>query len=240
MRTPSPPAEKRTWWCLNEVQLASYLDGTVSGWGRRRVERHLATCERCRGEVSLLVHSQREPSQSVLPEWLARVRGLGEQRASGRSWRWAPAGAAVAALACSLILGTWLIAYLHRGAATLAKTAVTGAVAPTVSSEGADQVRELSKSNAGPMVITPAAGATLTRGFDIQWQPMPMAISYDLTILNGDGDTVWHTRTSGQSFHLPEKVLAADGREHFLMITANLSSGKTVRAKAVPFWVQKK
>jgi Putative zinc-finger len=239
MRTPSSPEEKRTRWCLNEFQLASYLDGTVSGRRRRRIELHLAKCERCRREVSLLVHSQRESSQSVPPEWLARVRDLGEQVAIKRPWRWAIAGVAGTALACSLILGT-LVAHRHQSPVNLAKAAATVAGPSTASSPDSEQVRELGKSIAEPMVIAPAAGATVTSDLELQWQPVPAALTYDLVILNADGDTVWHTRTNGQSFHVPDSVLVDHGAEYFVMISANLSSGKTVRARAIPFRVQKK
>lgn len=238
MLTPPSPDEKRTWLCLNESELAGYVDGVLSGWRRRRAETHLAGCIRCRRELSLLIHSEQLPSDSAPAEWIARVRQLSQKRTpvAHRRWQWAMAGAA---LSCGLAVSAWLVIRPAHPSPALAKIEAPGPMPSRSQSGDAAEVRTFGNATAEPAVIAPAAGATVGREPELRWQPVPSALSYEIAILNRDGDTVWRTRTDAESLRVPADAALTHGAEYFVMISANLSSGKTVRAKAVPFRVER-
>jgi hypothetical protein len=238
MHTPSPSDAKRTWSCLKESELAGYLDGVLSGWRRRRVEAHLAACARCRREVSVIVHSGRDAAEPVPPEWVARVRQLVNEKKpiAHRRWQWAAAGAA---LSCSVAAGVWLAMGFHQRPATVARVHAPVAAPSPSQAENTAEVRALRNVNAQPAVIAPAAGATVGREPEVRWQAIPGVITYDVTIVNADGDTVWRARTSAQQLRVPATAALVPGSEYFVMISANLSSGKTIRAKAVSFRIER-
>lgn len=238
MLTPASPDEKRTWLCLSESELAACVDGVLSGWRRHRAESHLAGCIRCRRELSLLIQSERLPSDSAPAEWLARVRQLSQQQkpVAHRRWQWATAGAA---LSCCLAVSAWLVMRPAQPSTTLARIEAPAATTSPSPAGDVAEVRSLGNATAGPAVIAPAAGAVVGRELEVRWQPVPAALSYEIAILNQDGDTVWRARTSAENLRVPAGAALTRGAEYFVMISANLSSGKTVRAKAVPFRIGK-
>ncbi len=94
--------------------LAEYVDGTLGAEGRRSVERHLVTCERCRTEVALAGEARSALASLVEPavppgvaaaaiDEAARSAGSGgptpvPRRGAPVWYRWAVGAAAAAAL----------------------------------------------------------------------------------------------------------------------------------------------
>jgi anti-sigma factor RsiW len=93
--------EKRTWKCPDEMRLASYVDGTLSRWRRRRTERHLADCGFCMEQVAFLVHLEEAELPSDVPSaLLARARKVVHEPSPlpRFEWRWAGVAAATAVI----------------------------------------------------------------------------------------------------------------------------------------------
>ena len=98
-----------------EELLAAYVDGTVAGTERSRVEEHLAECGRCREEVTLATEARaavgRLPevtpppglSTAVRRELRRRQTDAGERRGP-RAWRVVTATAVAAGLAAAGVL----------------------------------------------------------------------------------------------------------------------------------------
>jgi putative zinc finger protein len=84
------------------ILLAEYVDGTLPGDDRARVDAHLLGCNRCREEVSLA--EQARATLLALPEEPAPegitfgVRSRARRSTSPRTARWVAAGAAAAVL----------------------------------------------------------------------------------------------------------------------------------------------
>jgi hypothetical protein len=230
-----PFLQRRKWRCLDESGLAAYVDGSLPVRQREHAETHLANCATCRGQVAMLVRSQREPSTAVPPAWIARARQLGDPLpAQGRaSWAWA------GAMAC-LLLFALAINYAYRPAPqpTVAE-ARPSSPSPAATSAGPalehDQVRDLAKPATVPVVIAPPDGASVARDLEVRWQPLPSAVTYEVRVLNADGDTLWRTQTSAERLQIPAAVPLQRGRRYFVLISATLPTGKTVHARAVSF-----
>lgn len=116
--------------CLDELAVADFLDGALSGGERRAtVLSHVAACANCRsvlGATALLASDE-----SVARE----IRG---DRGRSRMWRGAAMGAAVAAAALVLI------EVPRRHDPTLREPAVTSAIAP-VALMPSGSVRDVSR-----------------------------------------------------------------------------------------------
>jgi hypothetical protein len=239
MRIPLMPIGRRTWLCLSEADLAAYADGALRGRRRTRAERHLAKCGPCRAELGFLLQSERSPAQPVPPGWLARVRHLADQPdvpQRTRVWEWAGVGA----IACLAVAGTWMAVRPREVPVTVATVRASSAraiVAQPAAENATDQVRHTGHGAVGLVVIAPGSGATVARDAEIRWQPLAVALSYDLVILNASGDTVWRTRTNADNLHLPSNAPLHGGEKYFVIISANLVTGKTLRAKAIAFQI---
>ena len=238
MRIPFPPRWKRTWSCLDEAQLAAYADGSLPAAQRTRAEHHLSKCLRCRDNVAVLLRSERTTANAVPPAWIARVLHLGDPRGAQGGLRWAWAGA----LAC-LLMAAIGITLAHRPqlpdtvAVSRPPAAPPVATGPTPAAEH-DEVRKLAQPATGPVVIAPADGASVARDLEVRWQPLASAVSYEVRVLDADGDTVWHTQTSADHLQIPADASLHGGRKYFVLLSASLATGKTVHARAVSFNVE--
>ena len=239
MRIPLPPFGNRK--CFNEQQLASYVDGAVSPAAQSDAQAHLASCARCRNAVADIVRSERLAPEQVPPAWYARVRdlgGSGRQRRSNPRWAWA------GALSVVLVAGG-IFAVRTAVDSPHSATAVTAASqpSPSVSSQQlpppapADQVRDLAARTSAPVVIAPLDGAAVAREFEVRWESVESAVAYDVIVLNQDGDPVWSKKTTSDRLGIPGGARLEDGKSYFVLVSATLPDGKTVRAKSVSFKV---
>jgi hypothetical protein len=108
--------------CLDELAIADFVDGTLSGSGRAQVVSHLASCAHCRASV-------RATAALVADETVARE--MPDRRHQTRTWAQASFGVAAAA---AVILAVTLS---RDREITLREPAITNAIAPvTVSPRG--------------------------------------------------------------------------------------------------------
>lgn len=231
MRNPFPPKWKPTWSCLDETQLAAYVDGRQAPGDRARSERHLSKCAACRNAVAVLLRSEHEPSAAVPPAWLARVRDLGEpQPRRAGAWGWA-------AVTTALVAGALALTFAYRPVPK-PQVAVSRPVAipeNATQPKTSEQVRKLTVPSVDLAVLSPAEGQTISEDAQLHWQTVPSALDYEIRILNVAGDTVWKSRTTGDQVQLPRGGSLRAGEKYFVLISANLPNGKTVRAHAVAF-----
>lgn len=235
MRISFPRLGKRKWGCLSDGQLASFVEGKMPPAARERVESHLAHCLECRESVALILRSERSPLSDIPPAWLARVRHLGSTPAVVGTPRWgwatAMAGLLVAAVAMTFAYRPEQKAIVADNATPKSAVASAQPVAPET-----DQVRNLpSRSAMPPVLIVPADGASVSRNLDVRWQALPAAVSYEVRVLDADGDTVWSRQTRDDHLLIPAGVALHKGEKYFLQLSANLPTGKRIHAKAVSF-----
>lgn len=102
--------------CLDEIDVADFLDGLLDEDKRERLERHLSNCARCRSLV-------RATSAIVADESIRREM----PRAGGRG-RWLPAALGVAA-AAAIVIAVVPLRNVELEP-TLREAAVTSAIAP--------------------------------------------------------------------------------------------------------------
>ncbi len=86
LRRAGARGNKRTPFCVDDDEIAAYVDGTLEPDDHRTLERHLADCNACSGRVGLLFQLLRGAEESEQPPNVAldRVRRLGK-RASKRA-----------------------------------------------------------------------------------------------------------------------------------------------------------
>ena len=235
MRIPFSPKWKRKWTCLNDAQLAAYVDGKQPPAERARAEKHLAGCPTCRESVALLLRSERETPGEVPSAWLARVSRLGqEQPRSAIGWGWAAVAAGFL-----IAVGAITLAYRPRPQTEIAATRPAAASNPAAATSPVtpDEVRNVPKPSSTPVIIAPTDGATISRRSELRWQGLAAAVSYEVRVLNAAGDTVWKSSTNQDHLQLPRDATLHSGEKYFVLISANLPTGKTVRAQAVSFSV---
>src|SRR5712664_1256397 len=94
---PNTLPDRRTWRCPDYARLAAYADYRLIGRGQARLERHLAGCGYCLGQVSALARLQDAPLPADIPASLvARARELARGKAAA-PWKLAWGWGAVAA-----------------------------------------------------------------------------------------------------------------------------------------------
>lgn len=85
----------RRWRCLDDMQIAGFVDGLLDEILRQSVEAHVADCAYCRGQVSFLVQSAAWEEPGYVPlQLLSKAKNLVNAKPRsliGWDWRWATA-----------------------------------------------------------------------------------------------------------------------------------------------------
>lgn len=253
-RTKSARAEERRRDCLDEAQVAAYVDRNLVGPEKTRLEAHLADCEFCLGQVVFLARLRETPIPEPLPAaLLARARELAAPKArpwTAWVWRWE----AVAAMAaCAVVVTVVSLREAPRQAPFVSPVPHGEAVAPRV--QAPREVKPLApvapapapttvplgagvRGLSTPALIFPAPHATLPRPqVEFRWQTVAGALDYEVRLVTAEGDLVWEQRTEANSVKLPAGVSLVAGQKYFVWVRANLGEGKTSQSRAVAFTV---
>jgi hypothetical protein len=226
--------------CLDEHQLAAYVDQQLIGAERERVESHLVKCDSCLQQVGFLVKQAQVVPARAPASWLRHAKTL-QTAARGNSpatWKWAVATAAIAVVVISAAV--WREARSNHAEERPAIVAtVQQPQAPNIpnnpNSEAETSVRSGSPRVSLPAVLSPQPGATVhASDFIIRWEPIANAAAYEVGIVTADGDLVWRKRVQENSVKPPNQTLRP-GMKYFVWVRALLPDGKTQQSAAVSF-----
>jgi len=190
--------------CPSIEQLGQYADAAVGGSERSAVEAHIARCSRCQSELVLL---RQFVDVAIRPEEVRSVAWITAKLQSRAQELYTPASATQAASPwwkafftqpalsrAALLLGCLMIVisgsvYLRRGSAPALNTAL-------------DSGAEVVRSNAVPLISPKGDLAAVPDS--LQWQAMPGAARYQVSIEEVDRTVLWKTETTAVSIQIPD------------------------------------
>lgn len=202
--------------CPDETRLAAYVDGGLDPRSRNEVAIHLADCVYCVAEVSSIVRMQESEPIEVPSALLARARTMARDQKDVWSWYRAAFATALTGFA-AILLTLW--------------------VKPPQST-GPDGVRSLEAHTSIPELLEPADGASLRRDqIAFRWTPVDRAVSYEVRVLNADGNIVWTTHRDQTAVRLPAAADLRSGAQYFASVRAHLPDGNTLKSPITRFRV---
>lgn len=232
--------------CLDEAQLAAYVDGLLDAATRESAERHLADCRHCRSQAAFLARGEESSENVEVPgDVLARAREMvtAQPRGMGGGWVWRW-GAVTAALAGLVLIVTLQvqppevappIAPAPSAPAVKAPPAGTlpGAPSPAASPSG---VRKAPREAVAPRLLYPLENLSLAPSpAEFRWQGVSSSVFYEVQVVSAEGDILWQGTTEGTAIKVPA---LPPGDKRYVWVRAHLSSGKTVKSEVVGFHVQ--
>jgi len=226
-------------YCLDEHQLAAYVDQQLIGAERERVESHLAKCDSCLQQVGFLTkqsHVVAGPAPASLLHRAERFETAAHANAS-RAWKWVSVAAAVTVIAIGLLVWRETRLNIEEHSTIIATTQQPSAPAirDRVNSGANTAVRSTSPSDSQPRVLSPQPGAIVDASdFTIRWEPVPNAAAYEVHVVTAEGDLVWRKRVHENSVNPPRQTLRP-GLKYFVWVRAWLANGKTQQSAAVGF-----
>ena len=234
---------KRRWTCPTDYAIAAYVDGGLREETKRRLESHLAKCERCRLIVADVVKLQRD-IELPHPPLAVRNKALPfpPRLLIGSRWIWVPA----AAMALMVFVAVFVI--WRRG---LQKPALMGPAAPSapmvakvepVTPEKAP-VREITRQpvipSIVPVIISPSQDSTVERDrLEFSWKPLSRTSHYEITVVTSDGDLFWSGHTANSRLRLPSTVVLKSG-SYFVWVTAYRTDGQIAKSSPVRFVIDR-
>lgn len=212
--------------CPGELQVAAYVDGTLTASERQDLASHLADCGHCLSMVATLC-AERRPGRSSAAEVRSRPvaerhsPALGAHSSIGTAWR-SPRWAAAAALFVALPLGFYLGASRDEaqrvGSVPVARTLVTGHGMPQVSVETIES--------------SPSEDQ-----LSFSWTPVEGSPYYDVRIVTDVGDVVIEQRVTGTSWRPPPRLALQAGRDYYVHVDAYPAGDMPVGSGHVGFTV---
>jgi hypothetical protein len=200
------------------MDLAAYIDGGLTAQERGRLENHLAGCDYCLGQIAAITQMQEAELPQVDPIVLRRARPIPQVKTRSQwaqAWRWAAVSTAAACLALTITL------WVRPSQRTESDTVRTGNVQPTTIE-----------------MVAPRDGSAVRRvDVEFRWTPVNRAIFYDIRVLSADGDLVWQSRSDNPAARPPAGVKFTVGQRYFVLVSAWLPEGKTIKSSAIGFRV---
>jgi hypothetical protein len=234
---------KRGWWCPSDDMIAAYTDGVVGKRTRSWVEFHLARCIRCRLVVADGIKAQRQSELPAAPVALVgQAIALVGTRSASRKWTWAPAGALAAVLLVAALVLT-----VRRPEQTIVQSApalpapviAKTETAPILKTPAPEIVRGLSGADGQLNVLYPHVDSVIQgEPLQFRWRTIPHARSYEVRVVNTDGDLVWQTEAEKSPLPMPADIALKNG-SYFVWITAFLENGRTAKSVPVRFQVKR-
>jgi len=223
--------------CLDEHQLAAYVDQQLIGAERERVESHLAKCDSCLQQVGFLTKQSQVVAGPAPASLLRRVEQLeaAAQENVPRTWKWVSMAAAMTVVAIGVAV--WHEAHMESPPRMVATAQEPSPPVPRnkIKSEADTAIRSLSPFASLPVVLSPQPGAIVDNSdFTIRWEPVPNAAAYEVRVVTAEGDLVWRKRVHENSVNPPRQTLRP-GSKYFVWVRAWLANGKTQQSAAVGF-----
>lgn len=251
---------RRGWRCLDEMQLAAYVDRQLGGAGRESVEAHIADCDFCLSQVSFLVQAADWTDSAEFPTpGLGRARNLVPRKSTSTmtwGWRWAAASAAAACLVLVVFVALRfrthqvvkapsgpLVAQQRQPDKVPQTPPAIPRPVPTHSAESPrpEPVAPVIRRGAQdllPTVVFPRNGATLRRNeLDFRWESLADVVFYEIRVVTAEGDLVLETKTEDTHLRIADDIRLQPGAKYFVSVRAHLREGKTVKSSIVGFRV---
>lgn len=189
--------------------VAAYVDGHIEESSREGLERHLADCEACLGQVGLLARAENTPVGAVPAPLFDRAAAITARGSRVPFLGWA--AAAVVVLAGGMLL-------------------TQEAARPPLAHLPTSDVRGMDATEV--RVLEPSDGAVLKRESGVvAWEPVSRALYYEVRFTDVDGTLWWDTRTEATVITLPADALRS-GANGYIWITAHLPDNRSVRSPA--------
>jgi hypothetical protein len=102
-----------------------------------------------------------------------------------------------------------------------------------------DLVRKPRTPELSLTILFPQTSSVMSSGrLRFSWRPVPHSRSYQVRLVETDGDLVWEGQTDKSALQLPTEVDVKDG-SYFVWITAFLEDGRIVKSVPVRFLVER-
>ena len=202
--------------CVDEHEIAGYVDGRLDATGRERLERHLADCPRCTRLVGI-VSSVRSEAVEPVPELLIAKA----KRVPARWNRYLPPLAAAAAIVLAV--------------AVLMQFGIDRSV------QDAQAIRTTrgSPSQLQIQVTAPSSGAVL-RAEDLafRWKEVSGARYYIVRVVTASGDLVTEQRVTTNEWRPSGKLALRPGQDYYVRVDAYPAMGPISSSIHVPFSIE--
>jgi hypothetical protein len=230
---------RHRFYCLDEHQLAAYVDQQLIGAERERVESHLANCDSCLQQVGFLTKQSQVAAGPAPASLLHRAEQFetAVHENAPRAWKWVSVATAMTVMAIGLLVWreTRLNIERHSTITATVQQPSTPAIRDKANSEANTAVRSASPGDSQPRVLSPQPGAIVAASdFTIRWEPVPNATAYEVHVVTAEGDLVWRKRVHRNSVNPPTQTLRP-GLKYFVWVRAWLANGKTQQSAAVGF-----
>lgn len=236
---------RRSWNCPSDTRIVAYLEQRLKAEERARLEAHLSDCDFCLDVIGGLVRQQRTLEQPETPAGLvAKAADALPVKTWGRvsrPWILVPALAALV-VAAVVVLGP-----LQHGrtSASIFAPGVEKRRPPVALLKSPPQpseeqyVRKLATPVETVEVLEPQSESVVLRErLRFRWRAVGNAASYEVRVVNAEGDLLWQGQESKPTAQLPPDVSAPAGA-YFVWVRAFLNDGRTIKSDPVPFTISK-
>ena len=247
-------------WCPGETEISAFVEHRLLPKDHARIESHIADCDACLEQVTLLVRPPAAEPNPVAPQLLSRARDfVAEQKAAWHApvLRWG-------AVAATAVLVVFVLTHQVRApgvlpmppaptanlpapsatlpappAATQPTPALATQPAPAPQPPAPPPQSAVRNSFAKPLQLElqfPSENATLSIGqLEFRWTAVPAATYYEVQLVTDDGTVVWLGKVEETRARPADDVRLEAGRKYFVWIKAHLSGGGTVKSATVSF-----
>jgi len=205
--------------CLNEAQLAAWLDGGLNPEARASILWHLAGCAKCRSVTASLVRTLRSDQVAAairdLEHGDVRERGPWRRlRGLPRLGRVGTVAAAIAAVFAGILL-------LRPIDVKTEKTPSHRGAVPDVMS--------------APEPTAPVGELETVDVFT--WSPVTGADLYRITVFDEQGGALWEAETTQTRLARPPSVRLERGSRYFWKVAARVGWDRLLESKLVTFTI---
>lgn len=201
--------------CLHELTVAEFVDGTVDPDRRAALLDHLASCTRCRSELTALSRLMAEPAiRNELEQLRAATSRTTRRRRLVRAA--GVIGATTAAAALALLLVGPSPQDVDPNATPSHRAAVLTLSAP-------------------PVAVTPVG--LVEAPIQFLWTSVPRADRYELMLFDQTGSILWETHTTDTVAVAPDSLVLAPGASYFWKAEARIGFDRWSASDLVEFAV---
>jgi len=228
LKASAAPGVVSTKACLAPEVLATVVDSGLNEGGTAAHALHLASCDYCLGQLSVLSRAAAEQHRhaAVPASVIARAEALFDDSIPARAtaqWRWAVPLAAAAALILAIAL--------RLGPAASLKAEAGGTIAPPT--------RYVTGQLQHPSLVLPAEGGVVRPLEQVfRWTEVPGALFYEVRLVSLGGDLLLRERVDDTRWLIPKGVNLGPGDEYFVRIDAYLSDAKYLSSEHRLFRVE--